>query len=68
MAFSDVKIHHHQLMFFSRRRPFLFFCALISITCISSFAGDAQVVSPQIQDQVQEHFLCSSAGTARGQA
>ena len=56
MAFSDVGIHYYRPMFRIRSRRFLVFLALIPIACVLSLAGAAQVVSSQIQDQVQEHF------------
>src|ERR1039457_3156411 len=59
MAFSDVKIHYYQSMFRIRSLRFLFFSTLIPIACVLSLAGDAQVVSSQIQDQIQEHFLAA---------
>jgi tetratricopeptide (TPR) repeat protein len=59
MAFSDVKIHYYQSMFRIRSLRFLFFSTLIPIACVLSLAGNAQVVSSQIQDQIQEHFLAA---------
>ncbi len=59
MAFSDVKIHYYQSMFRIRNRRFLVFAAVIQIACALSSAGTAQVLSSQIQDQVQEHFLAA---------
>jgi tetratricopeptide (TPR) repeat protein len=59
MAFSDVKINYYRFMFRCRCRRFLVFSALTSIVCVLSLAGAAQVVSSQIQDQVQEHFLAA---------
>ncbi len=59
MEFSDLKMHYYQSMFHGRRRRSLVFSALISIASVLSFAGNAQVLSPQIQDQVQEHFLAA---------
>ena len=59
MAFSEVKIHYYRFMFRCRCRRLLVFSALISTACMFSLAGTAQVVSSQIQDQVQEHFLAA---------
>jgi len=59
MAFSDVKIHYYRFMFRCRCRCFLVSYALISIACMLSSAGTAQVISSQIQDQVQEHFFAA---------
>jgi tetratricopeptide (TPR) repeat protein len=59
MAFSDVKTHYYRSMFRCRRSRFLVFPAMISIACLLSTAGTAQVVSSPIQDQVQKHFLAA---------
>lgn len=59
MALSNVKIHYYQSMFRIRGRCFLVFFAPIPIACMSLLAGAAQVVSSQIQDQVQKHFLAA---------
>ena len=59
MSFSDVKILYYRSMFRCRCRRFLVFSALISIACVLSLAGNAQVLSSQIQDQVQDHFLAA---------
>ncbi len=59
MAFSEVKIHYYRFMFRCRCRRFLVFPVLISIAYVLSLAGTAQVVSSQIQDQVQGHFLAA---------
>jgi len=66
MAFSDVKIHYYQSMFRIRSRSFLVFSAVISIACVLPLAGVAQVVSSQIQDQVQEHFLAAQQAQQQG--
>ncbi|HUD14486.1 MAG TPA: tetratricopeptide repeat protein [Terracidiphilus sp.] len=66
MAFSDVKIHYYQSMFCIRSRSFLAFSAVITIACVLSLAGVAQVVSSQIQDQVQEHFLAAQQAQQQG--
>ena len=67
MAFSDVKIHYYQSMLRVRGRRFLVFSALIPIACVLSLAGTAQVVSSQIQDQVEEHFLAAQQAQQQGQ-
>ncbi len=59
MGFSDVRIHFDQSMFRIRCRRVLAFPALILIACVLSLGGTAQVVSSQIQDKVQEHFLAA---------
>ncbi|MGD0737498.1 MAG: tetratricopeptide repeat protein [Terracidiphilus sp.] len=46
-------------MFRISSRRLLVFVASIQIACVLSLAGAAQVVSSQIQDQVQEHFLAA---------
>jgi len=67
MAFIGVKIHYHQSMFRIRSRRFLVFAAVIPIACVVSPGGIGQVVSSQIQDQVQEHFLAAQQAQQRGQ-
>jgi tetratricopeptide (TPR) repeat protein len=67
MAFSDVKTHYYQSMFRIRRRSFLVSSAVIPIACVLSSASTAQVVSSQIQTQVQEHFLAAQQAQQRGQ-
>ena len=64
MAFSHVKIHYYQSMFRIGSRRFLVFSAMIPIACVISLAGTAQVVSSQIQDQVQQHLLQLNAISA----
>jgi len=59
MAFSDVRIHYYRSMFHCRCRRFPVFSAMVSIACVFSLAGTAQVASSQIQDQAQEHFLAA---------
>lgn len=64
MAFSDVKTHYYRFMSRCRCRSFLVYSVLISIACVLSLDGTAQVVSSQIlssqsEDQVQEHFLAA---------
>src|ERR1700722_16025234 len=59
MAFSEAKIHDHQAMFRCRCRRFLALSVLISSAYVPSFAGSAQELSPQAQDQVQKHFLAA---------
>ncbi|MGA2166898.1 MAG: tetratricopeptide repeat protein [Terracidiphilus sp.] len=66
MAFSDVKIHYYQSMFRIRSRRFLVFSAVISIACVLSSAGTAQVINSQIQAQVQEHFLAAQQDQQQG--
>ena len=66
MAFSDVKKHYYQSMFRIRSRRFLVFSALIPIACALSLAGTAQVVSSQIQDQVEEHFVAAQQAQQQG--
>jgi tetratricopeptide (TPR) repeat protein len=66
MAFSEVKIHYYRFMFRCRCRRFLVFSALISIACVLSLAGTAQVASSQIQDQVQGHFLAAQQAQQQG--
>jgi len=66
MAFSDMKINYYQSMFRIRSRRFLFLAAAIQIACVLSLAGAAQVVSSQIQDQVQEHFLAAQQAQQQG--
>ena len=66
MAVSDVKIHYYQSMFRIRDRRFLVFAAVIPIACLLSSACTAQVVSSQIQDQVQEHFLAAQRDQQQG--
>ncbi len=59
MAFSDVKIKYYRSMFRCRCTRFLVSSALISISCVLTSGGNAQVVDSTIQDQVQEHFLAA---------
>ena len=59
MAVSEVKIHYYRSMFRSHCNRFLVCSTLISIACALSLAGNAQGVSSQTQDQVQEHFLAA---------
>jgi tetratricopeptide (TPR) repeat protein len=59
MAFINVKIHYYQSMFRIRSRHFFGFAAATSVAYALSLAGTAQVVSSQIQDQIQEHFLAA---------
>jgi tetratricopeptide (TPR) repeat protein len=66
MAFSDVKVHYYRPMFRIRSRRFLVFFALIPIACVLSSAGTAQVVSSQIQDQVEEHFAAAQQAQQQG--
>jgi len=66
MAFSDVRIHYYQSMFRIRSRRFLVFTAQIPIACVLSIAGTAQVVSSQIQDQLQEHSLAAQQAQQQG--
>jgi tetratricopeptide (TPR) repeat protein len=67
MAFSDVKIHYYRSMSRIDSPRFLVFAAVIPIACVLSSGGAAQVVSSQIQDQVQEHFLAAQQAQQRGQ-
>ena len=64
MAFSDVG-RYYQAMFRIRSRRFMVFPALIPIAFMLSLAGTAQVVSSQVQDQVQEHFLAAQQAQQR---
>ena len=66
MAFSDEKIHYYQSMFRIHSRRFLIFAAVIPIACALSSGGVAQVVSSQIQDQVQAHFLAAQQYQQQG--
>ena len=66
MAFSDVKISYYQSMFRICSRRFLVFAAVIQIACVLSSTGAAQVISSQIQDQVQEHFLAAQQAQQQG--
>jgi tetratricopeptide (TPR) repeat protein len=66
MAFSDVKIRYYQTMFCIHSRRFLVFASVIPIACLLSSGGAAQVVSSQIQDQVQEHFLAAQQAQLQG--
>jgi tetratricopeptide (TPR) repeat protein len=59
MEFSNVKIHYYQSMFRLRSRRFLVLSAVIPIAGLLSIVGSAQTVSPQVQDQIQEHFLAA---------
>jgi tetratricopeptide (TPR) repeat protein len=65
MAFGDLK-HYYQPMFRFPSRSFLVFSAAIPIAFVLSLAGTAQVVSSQIQDQVQEHFLAAQQAQQQG--
>jgi len=67
MALSDVKIHYYQAMFRIHSRRFLAFASVIPIAFLLSLGATAQVVSSQIQDQVQEHFLAAQQAQQRGQ-
>ncbi len=53
-------------MFRIRSRRFLVFAAVISIACVLSSGGAAQVVSSQIQDQAQAHFLAAQQYQQQG--
>ena len=66
MAFSYVKIHYYQSMFRISSRRFLVFSATIPIVCVLSSAGTAQIVSSQIQDEVEEHFLAAQQAQQQG--
>jgi len=66
MAFSDVKIHYHQSMFRIRSRRFLAFVAVIPIACVLSSGGTAQVVNPQAQAEIEEHFLAAQQDQQQG--
>jgi cytochrome c-type biogenesis protein CcmH/NrfG len=66
MTFSDVKINYYQTMFRIRRRRFLIFASVIPIACVLSLGGAAQVVSLQIQDQVEKHFLAAQEAQQQG--
>ncbi len=66
MAFSDVKTHYYQSMFRILNRRFLVFAAMIPLACLLSSGGTAQVVSSQIQDQIQEHFLAAQQAQQQG--
>lgn len=62
MAFSEAKINYYQSMFGISRRHL----ALIAIACMLSFTGAAQVVSSEVQDQVQQHFLAAQQAQQQG--
>ena len=59
MAFSNRKIHYYRFMFRWPCRRLLLFFGLILNVCALSLAGAAQVLSSEVQDQVQEHFLAA---------
>jgi tetratricopeptide (TPR) repeat protein len=63
---SNVKMHYHQSMFRIRSRQSLVFAVAIAIACVLSSSASAQVVSSQIQDQVQEHFLAAQQAQQQG--
>ncbi len=54
-----MKIPYYQSMFRMPSRRFLVYSAVIPIASVLSFAGTAQVLSSQVQNQVQEHFLAA---------
>ncbi len=66
MAFSDLKIHYYRSMFRCCCRRFLVFPALISIAYVLPLAGAAQVLSPQVEDQAQEHFRAAQQAQQQG--
>jgi tetratricopeptide (TPR) repeat protein len=66
MSFRDVKILYYQSMSRIDSRRVLVFAAVIPIACVLSSGGAAQVVSSQIQDQVQEHFLAAQQAQQQG--
>ncbi len=66
MAFSDVKTHYYQFMFFICSRRFLIVASVIPIACASALAAAAQVVSSQVQDQVHEHFIAAQQDQQNG--
>ena len=59
-------MNYYQSMFRIRSRRFLVFAAVIPIACVLSSGGAAQVLSSQIQDQVQEHFLAAQQAQQQG--
>jgi tetratricopeptide (TPR) repeat protein len=59
-------MNYYQSMFRISSRRFLVFAAVIPIACVLSSGGAAQVVSSQIQDQVQEHFLTAQQAQQQG--
>jgi len=53
-------------MFRFHSRRFRVFASVIPIACLLSLGGAAQVVSSQIQDRVQEHFLAAQQAQQQG--
>ncbi len=66
MAISDVNISYHQSMFRIRSLRFPVFAVAIQIAWVLTSTGAAQVISSQIQDQVQEHFLAAQQAQQQG--
>jgi tetratricopeptide (TPR) repeat protein len=66
MPLIDAKISYYQTMFRNYSRRFLVFASVIPIACMLSLGGVAQVVSSQIQDQIQEHFLAAQQAQQQG--
>lgn len=66
MASSDMKMHFDQSRFRIHSQQLLIFALVIPIACLLSSKGAAQVVSSQIQDQVQEHFQAAQNAQQQG--
>ena len=61
-----MKINYYQSMFRIRSWRFAVFAAVIPTACALASGGAAQVVSSQIQDQVQAHFIAAQQDQQQG--